>query len=114
MYGKALQQLASELEQTAGVTVTIDGRDLTLPGILLAPRNARRETLDGTTTLEIEAWIIAPAHGNVFALDDIGNICEKLDFDEYEFTTLAMPSHSADALPAALATLEIEITKETN
>ncbi|WP_166985201.1 hypothetical protein [Canibacter zhoujuaniae] len=115
MLGTALEEYASYLRERTSAPVEIDAGDLTLPGVLVSPENITFEVLDGDRcTITVAVWIIGNGDATRHALNDIGNIGYDLRHETHEWqpTTLALSSQSADALPALQGTVEITYEKD--
>ena len=110
----AAAQAVVDMISDAGVQATIDGRDLELPGALVAPETISADRLGGDYTVAWNVYLVAADAGPVEALDDLGHMFDllkdALGVGEARPVTLTLPNHAADPLPAFLLTFSTSVT----
>lgn len=91
-----------------GISTTSDPRNLTIPGALVAPKEARASTLSlGSIEITWDVYLVAPDNGSPLECLDplISPLLVEGLATEFDVLTLTLPNHSADPLPAIQTTI---------
>lgn len=112
----ALADVAARLE-SAGIPAAVDPRELAVPGAWVTVGPIGFDRLDGDTrTLQAVVYLLTRDTGTPDALDYLAEMIDAaagiLPVGDVTPQTLALPNQSGDPLPAAVFTVDLEITPE--
>lgn len=100
--------------QEAGLAVTVDPRQVEVPGCFVAIDRLRWRTLGGTTELDITVWLIAPDNGDHLVL--LSGLLElagpALDWTSDQDMPVVTLELSDRSLPALQLTTKLDLTKD--
>lgn len=111
----ALQDVATALKG-AGLSATVDPRNLNLPGVLVAPATFDFERLSSSAwTLEADLYLVARDTGHGNALRSLGDMLDRLrdlwPVPEAQAISIDLPNHGG-SLPALIVTITASVTEE--